>query len=102
MLVAVGELLVAEIARPSGLASALPRPLARAVNAAAGIRHALGAIRSRPADAAFARVRPFAEAVFLAASRRAYRYRAHASHIEIFLIYYTFRSFPRRKVDLRV
>lgn len=72
MLLAVGEFLVAEIARPAGLASAFPRPLARTVNAT-GIRHAFGAIRSRPAYAASARTRSFAAALFPAASLRAYR-----------------------------
>lgn len=43
VLVAVSEFLVAQVAGPTGLATALPRSLARAVHAS-GIRDALGAV----------------------------------------------------------
>ena len=72
MLVAVGEFLVAEIGRPSGLASALPRPFAGSVNAT-GIRDAFGAVGACPAHATPTRPRTTTTAVFSAASLRANR-----------------------------
>ena len=72
MLVAVSEFLVAEIAGPSGLASALPRPFAGPVNAT-GIGGAFGAVRTCPTHATPTRPRTTTTAVFSAASLRANR-----------------------------
>lgn len=70
MLITVGELLIAQIAGPTWLASAFPRSFARSVYAS-GVSYALGAVGSGPADAASARARSPAAAVFSAASLRA-------------------------------
>jgi len=72
MLVAVSELLIAQIARPARFASALPRSFTGTVHAS-GIGHAFGAVGARPADAASARARSPTAAVFPTASLRADR-----------------------------
>lgn len=60
---------VAELATPAWITNTFPRFHAAAVNAAR-IRHAFGALRSRPSDATSALIRPIAESVFWVAVHR--------------------------------